>query len=202
MLASFIKTLCICGISLIVGCQDRVEPASVKDYELKDGVLFATFRLPLSHEAELTNQHILHFRLQYPSMNPLPTNPYQLKDDDIAIWIQLDRGLGRTKMMIKESLSEFDPLKPGVSYSTGMEGEYEIYKWGQPNTNKEHKISVFRAFDNEQVGLWQAPRRMKAERKLGDRLSVTYMYAIKLRPNFKEIDKAVSDYISEHLLTT
>lgn len=202
MLPSLVKALCICGITMIVGCHDRVEPTGVKDYELKDGILLATFRLPLSHAAELTNQHILYFRVQYPSMKPLHANPHELKNDDISIWVEIDGGLGRTKWMIKKSLPKFDPSKPGATYYAGMEDEYEIYKLGQPNTDQEHKTIVFRAFDNEPVGLWQAPRRMKASRKLGDRLSVMYMYANELAPNHKEIDKAVSDYLTEHLLSS
>lgn len=202
MLALFVKAICICGISLIFGCQDRVEPTGVQDYELKKGALTAIFRLPLSHAAELTGQSILNFRILYPSMKPLHSQPMNIEEDDIDIWVTIEGGLGRTKWMIKGSLPEFDPTKPAADYYAGKEGEYEIYKWRQPHTNKEHKTIVFRAFDDELVGVSQAPRRMKADRKLGDRLNVTYMYSIGLWPNHKEIDKAVSDYLAEHLITS
>lgn len=42
MLACFVRAMCICGISLIVGCQDKVDPTGAQDYELKKGTLIDT----------------------------------------------------------------------------------------------------------------------------------------------------------------
>jgi hypothetical protein len=203
MLASFLKAICIGGIGLIiVSCHDRAVPAGVKDYELKDDGLVATFRLPLAHNAEVTKQHLISFNVQYPSMKALPSNPSEIREDDIAVWIILESGAGRTENMMKRALPEFDTSKPGAIYYAGIAGENKVYKQGTPNTDKETQYSVFRAYDNEWVGIWQAPRRMSAERKLGDRLEVRYMYSIDLWPNHKEVDKAVTDYIAEHLITS
>lgn len=203
MLAYFLKVFCIGGISLIiVGCHDRVEPTGIKDYELSEDGQVVKFRLPLAHNAEVTNQHLIFFRVQYPSMKALPSNPYEIRDDDIAVWIRLESGVGRTENMMKRALPEFDTSKPGAVYYDGMADEHKIYKRGPPNTEKETQYTVFRSYDKEWVAVSQAPRRMKAERKLGDGLDVRYMYAIGLWPSHKEIDKAVTDYIVEHLITS
>ncbi len=196
-----LKLVFLAVLTLTVAAwQERAVPTGVKNYELKDKDLKATFSLPLAHDARVKVPHLISFRLQYPSMKPVPSNPYEVHDDEISIWIELDDGIGRIESMKNRALQAYDPLKPGAYYFAGMEGEYEIYKHGQPNSNMEIITKIFRSFDNKEVAVKKVAKNMTAERQVGDKFKVRYLYSPYLWPNHREVDKAVTEYITQHLV--